>query len=160
MKFIFPRITTYLTGLVIVVTIATAYSLATPGLDQESLVSPWEFAVGIVLGHLLGTIRIAGKNRTHAAVEDAQTVTLYVGNLAYRTTQNEVRDLFQRYGKVQSVRIMVDRVTQKSRGYGFVVLEQNAGRKALKELNNRDFNGRTLRVSEANERDEDKQNAA
>jgi RNA recognition motif-containing protein len=77
---------------------------------------------------------------------------LYVGNLAWRATEAELKDLFSSFGKVLSVSIVTDRDTGRSRGFGFVEMDDADLAKALEGANGRDLGGRQLRVSEARER--------
>ncbi|MBL8027024.1 MAG: RNA-binding protein [Fibrobacteres bacterium] len=77
---------------------------------------------------------------------------LYVGNLNFKTTEDEVRSLFAAYGEVQSVNMIMDRDTGRPRGFCFVEME-NADA-AISELNGKDFGGRALTVNEARAREE------
>ncbi|WP_022852073.1 RNA recognition motif domain-containing protein [Limisalsivibrio acetivorans] len=74
---------------------------------------------------------------------------IFVGNLPFNSTEDELRDLFGGYGEVISVKIINDRETGRSRGFGFVEMEDADAEKAMEALNERDFGGRTLRVNEA-----------
>ncbi len=75
---------------------------------------------------------------------------LYVGGLPYSTTQDELRDAFSQAGAVASASIIMDKMTGRSRGFGFVEMENDAdARKAIDLWNGKDFNGRTLTVNEA-----------
>lgn len=79
---------------------------------------------------------------------------IYVGNLSYRTAEENLGDLFAQYGQVKSVKIIFDRETNRSKGFGFVEMEDNeAADAAIGELNNKEFDGRNLRVNEAVERE-------
>ena len=73
---------------------------------------------------------------------------LYVGNLSFETTEGELRELFGQAGSVETVRIITDRDTGRSKGFGFVEM-QDGGDKAIAEMNGRDFKGRALTVNEA-----------
>jgi len=73
---------------------------------------------------------------------------LYVGNLSFETTETDVKELFAQAGSVETVRIILDRDTGRSKGFGFVEM-QEGGDKAIAEMNGKDFNGRTLIVDEA-----------
>ncbi len=73
---------------------------------------------------------------------------LYVGNLSFETTETELKALFTQSGMVETVRIITDRDTGRSRGFGFVEM-QEGGDKAIAEMNGKDFNGRALTVNEA-----------
>jgi RNA recognition motif-containing protein len=73
---------------------------------------------------------------------------LYVGNLSFQTAETELKDLFTQAGLVETVRIITDRDTGRSKGFGFVEM-QEGGDKAIAEINGKDFNGRALTVNEA-----------
>jgi RNA recognition motif-containing protein len=74
---------------------------------------------------------------------------LYVGNLSFKTTENELTDLFSQVGAVESVSIITDRDTGRSKGFGFVVMEDSDAEKAIAKFNGADFGGRPLTVNEA-----------
>ncbi|MCH7731312.1 MAG: RNA-binding protein [Candidatus Marinimicrobia bacterium] len=78
--------------------------------------------------------------------------SIYVGNLAFDTTESEVSDLFTQHGKVESVKLITDRNTGRSRGFGFVEMEANEATAAIEALNGQEFKGRTLRINEARPR--------
>lgn len=81
------------------------------------------------------------------------TFSIYVGNLPWRTTADDLRALFEPYGEVENARIVTDRETGRSRGFGFVDMADNeAGQKAIAELHNYDYGGRPLTVNEAQSR--------
>jgi len=81
-------------------------------------------------------------------------MNLYVGNLSFDTDENALRQLFSDYGTVTSARIITDRDTGRSRGFGFVELEDaSAALKAVTELNGSELDGRTLTVNEARPRE-------
>jgi RNA recognition motif-containing protein len=73
---------------------------------------------------------------------------LYVGNLSFETTEDELRELFGQAGSVETVRIVTDRDTGRSKGCGFVEM-QEGGDKAIAEMNGKDFKGRALTVNQA-----------
>jgi len=78
------------------------------------------------------------------------SMNIYVGNLSFNTAEDELRDLFGAYGEVQSVKIISDQFTGRSRGFGFVEMaDREAGMKAVQELDSRDLGGRALKVNEA-----------
>jgi RNA recognition motif-containing protein len=78
--------------------------------------------------------------------------SIYVGNLPFGTTEAEVRGLFKDYGTVEAVRMIADRDTGRLKGFGFVELESADANKAIRELDGRDFGGRSLKINEARER--------
>jgi cold-inducible RNA-binding protein len=81
-------------------------------------------------------------------------VNIFVGNLAFTTTEQTLRDLFEPYGMVETVRIMTDRETGRSRGFGFVEMpDSTAARAAIAGLQGQELDGRTLTVNEARPRE-------
>ena len=78
-------------------------------------------------------------------------MNIYVGNLSYTTTEEGLKALFEQHGTVESVRVITDKITNKSRGFGFVSMpNDDEGARALEALNNFDYEGRALKVSQAN----------
>ncbi len=80
------------------------------------------------------------------------TKRLYVGNLAYSTTADDLRDAFEQYGSVTSANVISDRETGRSRGFGFVEMA-DGGESAIEAMNGQDLQGRTLTVNEARPRE-------
>jgi len=74
---------------------------------------------------------------------------LYVGNLAWSTNDDSLRNAFSQAGTVVSATVMTDRMTGKSRGFGFVEMEDADAAKAVEMLNDKDLDGRRIRVNEA-----------
>lgn len=82
-------------------------------------------------------------------------MNIFVGNLPYSSTEQQLRDMFSQYGQVSSSRIISDRETQRSRGFGFVEMpNDNEGRAAIDALNGYQMGGRPLKVNEARPREE------
>ena len=80
---------------------------------------------------------------------------LYVGNLSFETTENDLQDLFEQHGAVNEVHLMMDRMTGKSRGFAFVTMnDDEQAKSAMTATNGHDLNGRALKVSEARPREE------
>jgi RNA recognition motif-containing protein len=77
---------------------------------------------------------------------------IYVGNLAFSATEQEIRDLFSQHGTVGSVSLITDRETGQPRGFGFVEMEDGAD-KAISALDGKEVGGRTLKVNEARPRE-------
>ena len=78
---------------------------------------------------------------------------LYVGNLAWTVTDQDLLDVFSEAGKVDSSQVIIDRATNRSRGFGFVEMATDeAAEGAIKKLNGRDIKGRPIRVNEAQAR--------
>ncbi|RZU99313.1 RNA recognition motif domain-containing protein [Spiribacter vilamensis] len=78
--------------------------------------------------------------------------SIYVGNLPFSASEDEVRDLFANYGEVKEVRMISDRETGRPRGFGFVRMDPAQADAAIEALNGTDMGGRTLRINEAQDR--------
>ena len=82
-------------------------------------------------------------------------MNIYVGNLSFDTTDDQLRDAFAAFGEVSSVNIIKDKYSGESRGFGFVEMsDQEAATAAISGVNGTDLNGRTLNVNEARPRTE------
>lgn len=82
-------------------------------------------------------------------------MNIYVGNLSYQASEDELREAFEAFGEVVSVSIIKDKLTGQSRGFAFVEMgTDDAGRAAIAGMNGKDFRGRALTVNEARPREE------
>jgi RNA recognition motif-containing protein len=81
-------------------------------------------------------------------------ISIYVGNLTYNVTEDELREYFQQHGEVQRIHLVTDRETGRPRGFGFVEMDDDGGRAAIEALNGKDFQGRPLTINEARPREE------
>ncbi len=80
--------------------------------------------------------------------------SIYVGNLPFSSTEEDIRGLFEQYGAVHSVKLVSDRETGRPRGFGFVEMDDAAANNAISGLNGKDLGGRPLRINEAREREQ------
>ena len=86
-------------------------------------------------------------------------MNIYVGNLSYGSTEDSLRNLFESYGVVDTVSIITDRQTGRSRGFGFVEMpNEEEAKAAIASLDNKEFEGRVLRVNEARPKPERRSN--
>ncbi len=82
-------------------------------------------------------------------------MNIYVGNLSYSTSESELETLFTEYGAVKSVKVIMDRDSGRSKGFGFVEMAESAeGQEAIRNLDSKEINGRNLKVNEAKPREE------
>lgn len=82
-------------------------------------------------------------------------MNIYVGNLPYEVTDEDLKSLFDDFGEIHNAKVIMDRETGRSRGFGFVEMpEQEDGEAAIQALNELDFQGRKLKVNEARPRSE------
>jgi cold-inducible RNA-binding protein len=79
---------------------------------------------------------------------------IFVGNLSYQTTEDNLTALFSQVGQVESASIVTDRGTGRSRGFAFVEMDNDAGAKAIEQFNGYELDGRTINVNEARPRNE------
>jgi len=113
------------------------------------------FAMGIALGAAIGILLSSDKSSpstTSDSVDDEERQTLYVGNLPYRANEAIVRELFEKYGNVYSVRLVKDKQTGRRRGFGFVTMDPNGAQTSMDDLNDKEFQERVLKVREAKEK--------
>lgn len=82
-------------------------------------------------------------------MEKLLTKTIYVGNLEWKTTEKELIEFFEPQGKVSSAKIIKDYHTKKSKGYGFVDMENTD--EAIKELDGKELRGRALKINKTNQ---------
>jgi|TARA_B100001167_G_scaffold161095_1_gene108804 RNA recognition motif-containing protein len=81
-------------------------------------------------------------------------VNIYCGNIAYTTTEDDLRDLFSQHGEVSAVRVITDRDTGRSKGFGFVeMVDDGEAKQAIEALDGKDFMGRDVRINEARPRE-------
>ena len=82
-------------------------------------------------------------------------MNIYVANIPWKASEDQLKTLFAEYGEVTSAKIIMDKVTQRSRGFGFVEMaDDSAGKQAITSLNGADFLGKNLVVNEARPREE------
>ena len=84
-------------------------------------------------------------------------MNIYVGNLSYDVTDQELKEAFEAFGPVASVRIVTDKFTGKSKGFGFVEMEEN-GEAAIEGLDGKDLKGRNLKVNKAHDKPQGQRN--
>ena len=82
-------------------------------------------------------------------------MNIYVGNLSYSATEDDLREAFESFGQVDSVKIITDKYSGRSKGFGFIEMpEEESAKAAIEKMNGEDVKGRALRVNEARPREE------
>jgi len=81
-------------------------------------------------------------------------MNIYVGNLPYSTTREDLEAIFGEFGAVESARVVIDRESGRSKGFGFVEMADDAGKAAIENLNGKEIGGRKAVVNEARPREE------
>ncbi|AUJ71490.1 MULTISPECIES: RNA-binding protein [Pseudoalteromonas] len=138
--------------LITLVIAVASFFIVDLALSSTQLDAALMLAVGIIIG---GVISQFLKSDTQQEKQsNLSTTTLYVGNLPYRANEHVVRELFEEQGQVFSVRLLKDKNTGKRRGFGFVEMSKQDAEKAITQLNEREFQQRTLKVREAKQKPE------
>lgn len=84
-------------------------------------------------------------------------MNIYVGNMSYDATENDLRTAFEAYGQIQSVSVIMDKYTGNSKGFAFVEMDsKEEAQAAIEGLNDKELNGRTLTVNEARPRNDNR----
>lgn len=79
-------------------------------------------------------------------------MNIYVGNIPYNTTEDQIREMFEQFGAVSAVKMITDRDTGRFRGFAFVEMDNDEAQTAINALNDADHDGRKLQVNEAKEK--------
>lgn len=145
------NVSLFLKLLVVALVISLIGFYAAPMLGMGAAPAASVFATGLLLGVVLGGMlaNLLGGSFTPA---ESGTKTVYVGNLPFSAGKEEVTTLFAPYGKVIEVRMVRDRRSRRSKGYGFVEMAAADADRAIQSLNGTDYAGRTLRLNEAKEK--------
>ena len=108
------------------------------------------FVAGVFLGMRVQSIRRSRMGQRSEAAVAAGSIEIYVGNLAYDLSEKELHELFAHYGRVTSARVIMNKFNGKSKGYGFVTMDNaTAAEEAIRALHGQDIKGRALVVNEA-----------
>ena len=135
--------------LIITIVLAVVGFFVLPVVNEGFAACNAVFAIGIILGGItVSVLTPAGA----VSVDEEERQTLYVGNLPYRANEAIVRELFEKYGSVYSVRLVKDKQTGRRRGFGFVTMNAQGASDAMASLNDNEFQERVLKVREAKEK--------
>lgn len=111
------------------------------------------FLAGFLVGGAKGKTNRNPRQRNRTKVEgksNGDGVELYVGNLSYDMTEEQLRKIFEKFGQVKAARVITHHATSRSKGFGFVTMsERPRAMAAVEALNDKDVQGRKLRVNEA-----------
>ena len=81
---------------------------------------------------------------------------IFVGSLSFKIKENQLRAIFEKYGEVNSAKIIIDRITRQNKGFGFVVMpDEDQAKHAIKELNGTEIDGRKIVVNKSDKKEED-----
>ncbi|NRA61007.1 MAG: RNA-binding protein [Psychrobium sp.] len=141
---------TKFTSLLITLVLALVGYFLLPVISESMASSASVLAIGIIIGGVVVTLLAPSSSSVATDEEDRQT--LYVGNLPYRANESIVRELFETFGSVYSVRLVKDKQTGRRRGFGFVTMNAQGANDAMAKLNDQEFQERVLKVREAKEK--------
>lgn len=140
---------------IIGVSLAISIIIGTPGyfilasmntsIESAARYQTYILMAGALLGALTIQIIHMFKNRP------TEVVSLFIGNLPFRASNQQLRQVFSKHGTVHNLRLMTDKVTRKPRGFGFVEMDKRCAKIAVKKLDGFEFMGRELKVNYANE---------
>jgi len=160
----FPSFESVVKSIAVAVLLAVAGYFLFPKLGLDETAARKLFTLTLTAGALLGGIlthlQFDGSASGTAAADSGDKKTIFVGNLAFKASPDELNALFDKYGTVHSVRIMKDRATRRPRGFAFVEMESRGADKAIKALDGIEFLGRNLRINEGADRKERNNEAA
>ena len=135
-------------ALIIIVCTVIAWFVS-PFLFNDAVNGQVIFTIGVLVG---GLVQFVASFLLSRIKPKSVPGSVYVGNLAYSVSEDDVRNLFEKHGQVYSVRLMRDRATGKMRGFGFVEMNINDAERAITSMNGLEFAGRKLKVNSANEK--------
>jgi RNA recognition motif-containing protein len=102
-------------------------------------------------------LRVGRMNKFHPLIQFLKIMNIYIANIPFKASDNELKELFEAYGEVSSSKIIMDKETQRSRGFGFVDMpDDTAGREAINKLNGYNFLGKDLVVNEAKPKEDNR----
>lgn len=150
MKIVLPTLPNLLKSLVLAFLLSIIGYYLYPVFEIQTLTPARLLAYGLFSGTLLGGILVS--TQLNLSLGSANQVSIFVGNLAFKATANDLRSLFAQYGDVQGVRVMTDRATRRPKGFAFVEMEKKAAKTAIDSLDGSEFFGREIKVNFATRR--------
>jgi len=145
----------FLRLIIVSLLIAVSGYYVQPFLDMSQTPPGSVFATGLLTGCIAGGLLAAlCCARGASTKESPETSVIYAGNLPFSASEDDVRKLFSRYGKVLDVRLVRIGRSGRNKGYGFVEMDARSAAKAIRALNETEFGGRTLRINTARKKDE------
>ena len=149
MKIALPTLKNLIKTIIIALILSViAYFLA-PYLDVATP-SARLVAYSVLAGAFIGGILVA--TPMEFKLPGSKQVSVFIGNLAFKATAHDLRDLFSEYGDVQGVRVMTDRATRRPKGFAFVEMDKKGAKYAIADLDGSEFFGREIKVNYATRR--------
>ena len=150
MKITFPTFRNIIKSIVIALVLSAASYFLFPYLNINELANERLLAYSVLSGAFIGGILVFMSIDLSSL--GASEVSVFVGNLAFKAGANDLRELFEDYGDVQSVRVMTDRATRRPKGFAFVEMDKKGAKAAIADLDGCEFFGRDIKVNYATRR--------
>lgn len=150
MKIAFPTFRNFIKTFIIAFVLSIVGYFLTPylNLDQATINPARLVAYSVLAGAFIAGIIIITPMEFKLPSSSSQA-SVFVGNLAFKATANDLRDLFAEYGEVQGVRVMTDRATRRPKGFAFVEMDKKGAKSAIANLDGSEFFGRDIKVNYA-----------
>jgi hypothetical protein len=150
MKITFPTFRNIIKSIIIALVLSAASYFLFPYLNINELANERLLAYSVLSGAFIGGILVFMSIDLSSL--GASEVSVFVGNLAFKAGANDLRELFEDYGDVQSVRVMTDRATRRPKGFAFVEMDKKGAKAAIADLDGCEFFGRDIKVNYATRR--------
>lgn len=150
MKITFPTFRNIIKSIIIALVLSAASYFLFPYLNINELATERLLAYSVLSGAFIGGILVFMSIDLSSL--GASEVSVFVGNLAFKAGANDLRELFEDYGDVQSVRVMTDRATRRPKGFAFVEMDKKGAKAAIADLDGCEFFGRDIKVNYATRR--------
>lgn len=150
MKITFPTFRNIIKSIIIALVLSAASYFLFPYLNINELATERLLAYSVLSGAFIGGILVFMSIDLSSL--GASEVSVFVGNLAFKAGANDLRELFEDYGDVQSVRVMTDRATRRPKGFAFVEMDKKGAKAAIADLDGCEFFGRDIKVNFATRR--------
>lgn len=151
MKIAFPTFRNFIKTLIIAFVLSIAGFFLTRYLNITMTDTARLVAYSVLAGAFIAGILITTPFEFKLPSSSSQA-SVFVGNLAFKATANDLRELFSEYGDVQGVRVMTDRQTRRPKGFAFVEMDKKGAKSAIADLDGSEFFGRDLKVNYATRR--------
>ncbi len=150
MKIAFPTFRNIIKSIIIALILSAVSYFLFPYLNINELASERLLAYSVLFGAFIGGILVFMSIDLSSL--GSSEVSVFVGNLAFKAGANDLRELFEDYGDVQSVRVMTDRATRRPKGFAFVEMDKKGAKAAIADLDGCEFFGRDIKVNYATRR--------
>lgn len=149
MKIALPTFKNIIKSLIIALLLSVVGYFLAPYLDINTISPTRLLAYSILSGAFIAGILMVTPMEFSMGSKQA---SVFIGNLAFKASANDLRELFEDYGDVQGVRVMTDRATRRPKGFAFVEMDKKGAKAAIADLDGSEFFGRDLKVNYATRR--------